>query len=380
MSLIQRNKFFYFLMSLIIVKNSLCLTKTQTQQPITNPLTNNPAKKRIQPFLPENTFTMEDCEIISEEPITFSNGQKIIIPSSIPDGLISYYSFDQSQPIDDSGNGLHAVGKVKAGHAFGGQGSSAKFSGGEYIYIPHNEKFNSENFTITFWLYLLDENNDDGEDICPILYKGSENELVNGPSILLDRDTKKLKIKFDTNSNKVLELNSLSRITPKKWYHISLILSKNKNSLELILNGIPDSSLDFGSKIVKFNKEPFYIGNTPDHLQDCHMKYYIDELRFYNKELELDYIQAEASIILGGIEPYYFRIGCLDCTLDEAEKSCVEGYNLCTSIEMYTGGYQLARVHGLLSYNTIIWVHQTLEEKEKYIGKIGLGMCCSIIK
>lgn len=378
--IVSSKKILFFINFLLLMNNSLSLSKADFQKIYKNPFSKKSSQKIQQSILIDNFFQKEDCSITSKEPISFNDGQQILLPLSNPDGLISYYSFDQSEPIDDSGNGFHAVGKVKAGHAFGGQGSSARFSGGEYVYIPSNEKFNSPDFSITFWMYLLDENMEDDTDICPILYKGKGGSENHGPSISYDGGTRKLKIELYTENKKTLIINSLSRITPKKWYHISLIKSNEYKIMNLTVNGIPDSTLEIGKEKIKYNNDPFYIGNTPDHVQDCHMKYFIDELRFYNKTLDLDYIQAEASIILGGIEPNYFRIGCLGCTLEEAEKSCIEGYKLCTSVEMYTGGYQLARVLGLLNDNNRIWTNQILEEKERYIGKKGLGICCSVIK
>ncbi len=50
---------------------------------------------------------------------------------------------------------------------------------------------------------------------------------------------------------------------------------------------------------------------------------------------------------LGWIEPSYIHLGCISCTRKEAkDEKCISGYHLCTSLEVYTGAYYLARLQG----------------------------------
>lgn len=65
----------------------------------------------------------------------------------------------------------------------------------------------------------------------------------------------------------------------------------------------------------------------------------MDELRFYNRVLHEAEIEAEAAPALGGIEPSHILLGCVNCLLEKASKSCIEGYHICTNIELHTGGY-----------------------------------------
>ena len=105
----------------------------------------------------------------------------------------------------------------------------------------------------------------------------------------------------------------------------------------------------------------------------------IDEIRLYKKSLSEDYIQAEASPSLGGIEPNFLSIGCLNCSLEEANSKCNEGYKLCTSLELHTGGYHIAKSLGLINSETYIWTHNSLDDENKNPYKKGLGLCCKII-
>ena len=128
------------------------------------------------------------------------------------------------------------------------------------------------------------------------------------------------------------------------------------------------------------NNISLFIGNIPWLKEQCNFPHLIDEVKIYSSALEKDFIQAESSNILGGIEPNYLQIGCIDCTIDDAEKSCNEGYKLCTSLELHAGGYQIARGLGLIQWDTHIWAHSALDNKDDYKDLKGLGLCCVELK
>ena len=124
--------------------------------------------------------------------------------------------------------------------------------------------------------------------------------------------------------------------------------------LSLLINGVLDSQIKtVGTLFTLFkvgnimpNNMPFFIGNTPWHKEDCNVASMIDDLRVYDKVIELDFIQAESQLALSGVEPSFITFGCSDCDILTASTSCQLNYHLCTSIELYTGGYQVARILG----------------------------------
>ena len=65
--------------------------------------TNNNNIQNIQSQI--NSFSLDECNILTQGPICINNGDKIILPSNSPKNLLAYYSFDQSRGIDESGNG-----------------------------------------------------------------------------------------------------------------------------------------------------------------------------------------------------------------------------------------------------------------------------------
>lgn len=355
------------------------------------------------------------------------NGEKILMQKNKVDGLIGYWNFEETRVVDNSGLRNHALNLVRAGPSFDGQGSSALFVNGDYLEVPHTKAFESKDFSITFWmLYVQDyftENN--GIRFCPLLQKGKDDleskTFERFPSIYLDRKNKNLKINVkinqqkknnnSTNSNNSTNndnennedeedeeeeeennnnsnsteiknkenleegksLISNSKIQKQKWLHISLI--KKHKKLKLFINGILDSELKISQEILN-NKDSLYIGGTPWLKKDCQFPFIIDELRYYNKGISESLIKSEAAPALGGIEPDFIQLGCINCSLKKAKKSCKRNYQICSTIELHTAGYQIARSLGWIDWSTHIWTKSALKALESFKGFLGLGMCC----
>ena len=327
-------------------------------------------------------FSLNECDIITEGPICTFNGKKIILPNAELNGLKLYYSFDQIRAIDESGNGNHGKGEFFSGPSFTGIGNSAFFKNGLFIEIPYNKFLYDSDFTFTFYLFIMDDPNNEGERFCPFIQKGfdKDNNYERYPAIYYDRQEKNLNIYIKTNNNDDIQgekLISLSKFFPQKWYHISLV-KENKN-LKLYVNTIPDNSITLKGEIEN-NESNIYLGNVPWLNDTCKIPFYIDHFKIYNIPLNINFIQSEASSILGLIQPNFLRIGCLDCTLNEAKNSCEENYRLCTSLELHSAGFQIARNLGLLSWDTHLWTYSATQDINIYSGLKGLGLCCEILK
>ena len=367
------SKINYFCLAFFII-NVLGIKQTRRDFYNLNP--NFKDQENIQ----ENKVDYSDrCDLISEGPICLFNSDRILLPDNTNDDLIGYWSFDEIEPVDHSGKSNHAIGNVKAGPSFGGYGSSALFSDGNYLQVPHKHNLDSNSFTFTFWLYIIDDfsNNDQGEKNCPIIQKG-DNNGTNYESIftiIYDREEKNLKINVHSSNEE--ELLSQSKVLPRHWVHIAVIKTK-ENVIQLYVNGIFDNQFALTSNF-ESNHSSLFIGGTPQTKEDCKYHFLIDELRFYKTEVEQDYIQAEASPVLGGVSPNFLKIGCKDFLLEEAKAKCTDGYRLCTSIELHTGGFQIARNLGLINWDTHIWTYSALENINDFQQLKGLGLCCEIL-
>ncbi len=336
--------------------------------------------------LKQKQFSLSECDMITDGPICLLNGDRIFLPSAKPKNLIGYWSFDETTIMDDSGNNNHAINEIKAGPAFGGIGMSAFFSEGNYLEVPHSKVFESPDFTITFWFYLMKHSNDEilGLKLCPIVQKGLDNLFNKSynrfPSIFYDRKDRNFKIYAKTNLEELNEGESFfsnARVTYDKWLHISL--TKKEQKLFFYVNGILDSKFDLKGAGI-YNYESLFIGGTPLSKDQCKFDFLIDEMRFYNNCLEKDYIQAEASPALGNIEPNFIQLGCFNCGIKDAAISCVDGYKICSSIEMHTAGYQISRAMGWLHNDAHIWTHSALANENEFEGLKGIALCCAEIK
>ena len=172
-------------------------------------------------------------------------------------------------------------------------------------------------------------------------------------------------------------LVSNARISVQKWFHFAF--RKKGNELKFYVNGILDSKINLKAFATQI-KSSLYIGGVPWLKDQCSFAFLMDEIRYYNIAISEDYIQAEASPVLGSIEPSFIQLGCINCNLKDAAVSCTDGYHVCTSVELHTGGYQVARNLGWLSWNTHIWSHTALKNIKEFDKLKGLALCCSDLK
>ncbi len=329
-------------------------------------------------------FNKKECDMIADGPICLFNGEKIIFPNARQENLIGYWNFEEMKVLDNSGLRNHAVNIVKSGPSFNGMGSSAYFSNGDFIEIPHTKVFEEENFSITFWIFIIQDffTATKGIRYCPILQKGKDDLLSKKysrfPGLYYDRKEKFLKVFVKTNNKNADKeegdsFQSNSKLNNQRWIHISLV-KKSKN-VKLYINGILDTTFD-SDNILENNSENIFVGGAPWLKEQCDYPYLLDELRYYNNDIKESLIMAEAAPSLGGIEPNYINLGCIDCSLNVASKSCRYGYRLCSPIELYTGGYQVARSMGWLNWNTHIWTYSALQNPKEFEKFQGLGICC----
>jgi len=336
-------------------------------------------------------FNNEECDIVSPGPICSFNGEKIILPKKNPRGLVAYWTFDEIRVIDSTGNRNHAKNIVKPGPSMSGQGASGLFSNGDFVSVPYNESFNSKDYTITFWLFIIKDyfTQSEGVRYCPLIQRGNDDlfnkQYKRAPALYYDRVNKNLKVFISTKSDTETQrepqgegVTSNAQINPQRWMHISIVKADSK--VKLYINGILDNQFTLKQDTVMDIKDDFYIGGSPWLKNSCTYPFLIDEMRYYNIAVKEESIQAEASPALGGLDPAFIMLGGMNLDIQKAGTSCVDGYHICTSIELHTGGYQVARAMGWLDWNTHIWSHGALKTPSEFMGMKGLALCCLDLK
>ncbi|KAH0481181.1 MAG: hypothetical protein KVP17_001945 [Porospora cf. gigantea B] len=305
---------------------------------------------------------------------------------------------ESARPIDVSGLGHHAAGDLYASPGLTGAGYSALFRN-TFVDVPRSpimDEVGVGNFSLTFFISVLEDAVTVASRAalepntlwCPIIHKGHETvsppSVVAMPAVFIDVKTRQLKVVLSTehlpSPMQGEFLTSNSRLLPKRSYHIAVVRFEQR--LRLYVNGVLDSTiLTLGCN--KPNSEPFFVGGAAWSKEMCDVPIMLDEVKLYAVALGRDHIQAEASATLGGTEPGYCMLSCVNCTKSEAAEGCPETYHLCSRLEWLTDVYSVARGLGLLGPGVKIHSGDAPPEEKmlvepKEAGKVGLGVafCC----
>ena len=205
-------------------------------------------------------------------------------PSSIEDGLIAYYTFNNCDARDDSGNGSH--GKLMGGIGCwcGIEEDGLLFDGGDDHILfdgPINDNFNTTDFTLSFFFRPTGQSTLYAQSL---FSKREFCDDYNMLDILLSRTAKTIETEVHETPRK-----DYPEISPeyleKGWKHFALV----RQGIYAItyINGIPQKSGRRCSGVDITNTSPFSISNSP-----ClgkggvkRFKGVLDELRVYDRAL-----------------------------------------------------------------------------------------------
>jgi len=325
-------------------------------------------------------FTEEQCDVKAKGAICMYGGKKVMLPSAVPKSMVGHWTFDESAVVDSSGNKNHASNNIPVGPGVGGRGASAFLNGFDYVEIPHSKSL-AENgagagagaYSVTFWVYLMQKPVSKGvARDCPIVFKGKKDGKAASPNLQINTDTRKLTFSSSSVSTAGDKpVKSEARLPVKRWAHVALVRSEDK--LLLYVNGLLDGETASGSGVK--NEEPLYVGGVPWLRDECNIKMYVDEMRFYSRAVQAVEIQAEAQPATGGaIQPSYMQLACTKCSAKEASEKCPADFHVCTKMELHTGVYEVARNLGYAAWKDEVINH---EDVEKNPTKAGMAMCCS---
>lgn len=314
------------------------------------------------------------CDVSIDSALCLHNDEQVLLPSARPYGLELHLKFDEVRPVDSSGMKNHGSGSTMVASGVGGMGSAALFRQ-NYVIVPHSPSFESSDFSYTFFVYLLEDhesraNNSQHDQFCPIVHKGIMRRDVEeaAPAVLFNPKDGHIKVVVGTTttpSSAGEEMQSNSRLRPHQWYHIAVV--RHVSRIRLYIDGILDST-HVTDGATRTNSLPLYVGSAPYAEGVCDTPMLMDNLRVYSTAIGRDQIQAEAGIVLSGIEPSFVTLGCVHCSKEEASSSCAAGYHLCDKLELFLGGYQVARKLSLGSNILATGASTPIT---------GVGLCCS---
>lgn len=318
------------------------------------------------------------CDITLDSGICIFGSETVIMPAAVPKDLVGHWTFDDDSALDYSGHKNHGISIPVVSPARLGKGHSGGFFS-SYSEIAHSSSFSSKIFSLTFWIFMHKTSADTGFRWCPVLQKGkdTESDLIyeRAPAIYYDREDKFLKTYVSTDEQVLFPqgeyVMSNARIPYYRWHHIAVVRTQSR--IRLYVNGIIDAVNSTEGWTVT-NENNWYLGNAPWTVEDCPISMYLDEIRFFdNRELLEEEVEAEAFGALGAIEAYFIRLGCINCDFQTAEESCPDTHHLCTSIELHSAGYTVARAMGWTDWNSHIWSTASTNTET---DDSGLGICC----
>lgn len=343
----------------------------------------------------------EQCDVVSSGPVCLNSGSSVLMPSAVAHGLGGHWTFDGPTAVDSSGNGNHGVGSLQHGPSPAGGGYSARFDKG-FLMVPDNRLFHSRDFTYQLWVYLLEDPAGQAQEApgwCPIVRKGiyipAAEKIVNNPALMINRNTGKLRAAVSTSVSSAGDgefVESNARLQRNRWIHLAIAHhtgTSGSSRLLLYVNGILDAKLVLRG-VPESNEYPLYVGGDPFTAEDCGFTMYVDEVKMLTRPASPHELQAEAAPAFAGIEPSFTHLGCLSCSLDEAMHSCPATRHICSSLELHTGGYQVARTMGWLTAGSHVWTHAAVlkarggQEHPPMVGQapagtgpsMGLALCC----
>jgi len=335
------------------------------------------------------------CDSDLSGSICYAGQQHALMANAVPPGLVGHWDFNSDVPMDSSGNGNHGVTELVHGPSPAGSGHSAAFTK-TFMMVPNSAQLKLTDFTYSFWIYLMDDGTPasaTGRSAtwCPLIRKGvhmvETEQFAAAPALLFNHRTGTLRAEITTSYKGTEDgeyVDSNARLLANRWVHIAMVHHSANPSLLLYVNGILDAVLKTQGTMVN-NDYPLYVGGDPFSMAQCGFTVYMDELRVYSHAVPPHHLQAEAAPALGGTDPSYVRLGCLKCSLQDAAKSCPANRHICTSMELHTGGFQVARSLGWLAAGTHVWTHAAVtkgaDAEMGAQGKTaesssGLGLCC----
>lgn len=319
----------------------------------------------------------QECDVVSSGPVCLNSGSTVLKPRPAAPGLGGHWNFDGPKALDLSGRGNHGIGTVEHGPAPAGAGYSA-ILGKKHLMVPDSETFKTMDFSYSFWIYVLDDAVGQAKEAprwCPILRKGmyitSVEAFANNPGIFYSRNTGHLRAAMTTSVSKRGDgefVDSNARVLRNRWVHVAIVhhgptVTGGEPRLLLYVNGILDAKLDLRG-MPEQNDYPIYVGGDPFTEKQCSFQMYMDDLRMYTRAVTPHELQAEAAPAFAGVEPSFVHLGCLKCSLEEAMHGCPPNRHVCSSIELHTGGYQVAKALGWLLPASHVWTQAAVKKAQ----------------
>lgn len=222
---------------------------------------------------------------------------------------------------------------------------SSKFSGtGEHLYISHNDNFESQEGTISFWFKAdsLSHSHKTSHGGQGLMSKDSSGTDTGGHLTIWLQSNGSLKTRHQDTTTDYEITTSSGLVTAGQWHHIAYTWGDTTAKFRLYLDGVLINTISGFSAGSQGNNEPFIIGanawqtenldSSPSSLKDF-FKGEIDDIRFYDSKLSDSditdvYQQAEYECSsCGGTDELISHWPLDVCSLDGTANEVVDTIN-----------------------------------------------------
>ncbi len=207
----------------------------------------------------------------------------------LPDTLVAYYPFSgNAQDSSGFSNNGEVFEATLTRDRFGNENSAYKFDGiGNYIDVAHNEVFNSEAKTVSFW--FKKESNEIGESsglfMEGLVWKAFDTGYSRDYSFSIENISSPFDIynNVGNGTDELLTNRIEDGIKPYTWYHVVGIIDSTKSDLYINGEFVQSVEKNWGKS---FSNSPITIGRASLNSKfDRYFKGTIDDLSFYNYSL-----------------------------------------------------------------------------------------------
>lgn len=195
-------------------------------------------------------------------------------------GLVAYYSFDNCDATDDTGNGADGVMNGNPGCGCGVMGNALEFDGGDDFiqFLGSFDILFSEDFTLSFYMQSLSTGG-----IVDIISKKESCTPDSSITVRFEPAVRAVRAELSQDINAMAE--SRADISPDQcWHHIAWV--RSGTNLVMFYDGEAVEIVQMGQSIDATNNGIFSIANSPC-LANGELRFAgaMDELRLYNRAL-----------------------------------------------------------------------------------------------
>lgn len=173
---------------------------SEVHQPEPEPPRNMIDTKPVKPkhYDPAHLNINKFCNILLEGGVCLAGEENEVNKLAFQQDLVTFIDFDQEINVDLSGSKLTVNQPIKAGPGVDEKGASAFFNGDNFITMNHNEKWNSKELRVSFWIYVIETTHrKDTKMYCPLLLKGFDDFATQSfnryPGIFIQENTRKVR-------------------------------------------------------------------------------------------------------------------------------------------------------------------------------------------